>query len=127
MWLWIVNRYDKFVAYFAFNIALLFSHISLVFISFDQIALTAILISFWGAIYSGHFLLKAIMCDVIDYDEFLTGSRREGQYLMFVEFVPKFMQVPRRPCPLLPWRMLGTTQIYPLMLKTRKPLRSSGR
>jgi hypothetical protein len=99
MWLWIVNRYDKFVAYYAFNIALLVMHILFVFVSFDQIALTAVLVFFWGAIYSGHFLLKAIMCDVIDYDEFLTGSRREGQYLMFLEFVPKFMQVPSQALP----------------------------
>lgn len=35
-----------------------------------------------------------MLTDVIDYDEFLTGQRREGQYTMLVGLLPKFAEVP---------------------------------
>lgn len=41
------------------------------------------------------------MSDVIDYDEFLTGKRRESQYMMTVSFLPKFLEVPAEALPFL--------------------------
>ena len=40
-------------------------------------ALAFILATFWGWCWGGHFILESMMADVIDYDEFLTGERRE--------------------------------------------------
>lgn len=34
-----------------------------------------------------------MMADIADYDEFLTGKRRESQYMMAIEFLPKFLEV----------------------------------
>ena len=39
--------------------------------------------------YAGHWLLKDIMSSVVDYDEFLSGRRREGQFYMILDFIPK--------------------------------------
>ena len=52
-------------------------------------------------IYAGHYFLRSILADVIDYDEFLTGERREGLYFYFLEFIPKLMQVPSQAIPFL--------------------------
>ena len=35
------------------------------------------------------FLADAVLADVIDYDEFLTGARSEATYMMFKSFLPK--------------------------------------
>ena len=37
----------------------------------------------WVCVFPGKFLNDAIMADVIDYDEFLTGGRNEATYTMF--------------------------------------------
>ena len=42
--------------------------------------LTLVLSASWGFAYGGQWLLKDILTSVIDYDEFLTGERREAQY-----------------------------------------------
>ena len=47
------------------------------------------------------------MADVIDYDEFLTGERNEAQYLMFLDFIPKFVSVPSQCIPFLAMAYAG--------------------
>ena len=37
----------------------------------------------WVCVFLGKLLKDAIMADVIDYDEFLTGGRNEATYTMF--------------------------------------------
>ena len=43
------------------------------------------------------FLGESILADIIDYDEFITGTRSEATYTMFKSFCPKF--APFRPVP----------------------------
>merc|ERR1712062_157515 len=61
----------------------------------------------WGLIGAGNFLVKPIMADVADYDEFLSGKRREGLYMMTLEFLPKFLEVPSEVVPILLMAYLG--------------------
>jgi hypothetical protein len=46
------------------------------------------------------FLNDAIMADVIDYDEFLTGQRAEATYTMFKGFLPKIAAIPASALPI---------------------------
>ncbi len=53
----------------------------------------------------GIFLLPSMGADVIDYDEFLTGKRREAQFGAFWAIIPKFVSIPGASVPiaLLAW------------------------
>ena len=53
-----------------------------------------------GAPMGGSFLADSIMCDVIDYDEFLTGARSEATYTMFKGFLPKIAAIPASAVPI---------------------------
>jgi hypothetical protein len=61
----------------------------------------------WGMVYAGNFFLRSIMSDVIDYDQFLSGKRREAQYMMTLTFLPKFLEVPAEALPFLLMAYLG--------------------
>merc|ERR1719324_57135 len=91
LWVWAGKRFGKFPAYLAFNFLLASSHCVFIFIDRDtedcgQMYKAIAAVAVWGIVYSGHFFLRSIMSDVIDYDEFLTGKRRESQYMMTVSF-----------------------------------------
>jgi Na+/melibiose symporter-like transporter len=45
------------------------------------------------------FISDAILADVIDYDEFLTGARSEATYTMFKSFLPKIAAIPASAVP----------------------------
>ena len=42
-----------------------------------------------GLPLGGQFLVDALLADVIDYDEFLNGTRNEGGFSVFATFIPK--------------------------------------
>merc|ERR1740122_425375 len=48
----------------------------------------------YGSLGGMNFLLHSILSDIVDYDEVLTGKRREGFYMMAMEFLTKFSQIP---------------------------------
>jgi len=98
---------SKYRAYVCFNAALVITTLSFLVIGYDDgsgtmsylgLALTAI----FGAAYGGAFILSDLVSDVVDYDEFITGGRRrEASYLMAVEFIPKFVNIPGECLPFL--------------------------
>merc|ERR1719221_1422865 len=53
-----------------------------------------------GAPLGAKFLADAILADIIDYDEFLTGMRSEATYFMFKSFLPKIVQIPASAIPI---------------------------
>merc|ERR1719399_1330728 len=53
-----------------------------------------------GAPLGAKFLADAILADIIDYDEFLTGMRSEATYMMFKSFLPKIVQIPAAAIPI---------------------------
>ncbi|HEY6419980.1 MAG TPA: MFS transporter [Candidatus Binataceae bacterium] len=60
-----------------------------------------LLICWAGASFgAGLFLAPAMQADVIDYDEFYTGKRREAQYTAFWSIVPKFVAIPSAALPI---------------------------
>jgi len=58
-----------------------------VFIYEDGIGYIIFCAVFWGLTYSGTYLIRSLIADVIDYDELLTGSRREGQYQVYTKYI----------------------------------------
>eukprot|EP00753_Platysulcus_tardus_P005251 PLAT1307.1.p1 GENE.PLAT1307.1~~PLAT1307.1.p1 ORF type:complete len:696 (-),score=298.09 PLAT1307.1:49-1890(-) len=100
-WLWAADKFGKYRAYVFFNVALTVVTVLFIFISRDTIEFALLIGALWGSVYSGHALLFSLMSDVIDYDEFLTGCRREGQYNVFINFIPKFMEIPSQAIPFM--------------------------
>jgi GPH family glycoside/pentoside/hexuronide:cation symporter len=49
---------------------------------------------------AGMFLIPAMVADSIDYDELLTGRRREAQFGSFLGLLPKFFSIPGQAVPL---------------------------
>ena len=48
----------------------------------------------WGIGLGGAFhLYRSMLADVIDYDELISGQRREGQFSIFGDFIPKMVEV----------------------------------
>ena len=66
-----------------------------------DVYLCIIMSVFNGAPLSAKFLADAIMADVIDYDEYLTGQRSEATYTMFKQFLPKIAAIPASAIPLV--------------------------
>ncbi len=56
---------------------------------------------------AGLFLTPSMQADVIDYDEFHTGKRREAQYAAFWSMLPKFVAIPSASIPIAILASLG--------------------
>src|SRR5208282_3737772 len=56
---------------------------------------------------AGLFLTPSMQADVIDYDEFYTGKRREAQYTAFWSMLPKFVAIPSAAVPIAVLASLG--------------------
>jgi len=106
IWLAVARRIGKFKTLLYFNFMLAGTHLLFVFVGRDSgncrmFGFAAVLAALWGGVFSGFIFIRSILSDVVDYDEFLTGRRRESQYFMTLEFIPKFFQVPAESIPLL--------------------------
>mmetsp|Transcript_37405 Transcript_37405/g.47692 ORF Transcript_37405/g.47692 Transcript_37405/m.47692 type:complete len:992 (+) Transcript_37405:97-3072(+) len=60
-----------------------------------------------GFPFGAKFLADAILSDIIDYDEFLTGQRNEATYTMFKSFLPKICAIPAAAIPLSVLAVIG--------------------
>jgi len=107
IWMWLASCIGKFRAYVCFTVALGISSLLFLIIEVDNgdctmSYLAIVCVALWGMAFGGSFLMKDLVCDSIDYDEFLCGGRRrEASYLMSVEFVPKFVNIPGECVPFL--------------------------
>jgi GPH family glycoside/pentoside/hexuronide:cation symporter len=110
-WIHIASRYGKYNAFIASELALAISACLKMVIGPEEdvgLAPTIVMAILWGAALGGPTgLLDAMVADSIDYDEFLSGQRREGQYSMFKDFLPKLAEVPSTAVPLLVMGNLG--------------------
>jgi len=65
----------------------------------------------------GNVLMPAMAADTIDYDELLTGKRREAQFGSFWAIVPKFVAIPGSAIPLA---ILGWVGYVPNVAQTEE-------
>ena len=56
---------------------------------------------------SGAYLNDVFLTDTIDYDEFLTGKRNEGVYMVFSVFIPKIVGIAAQSIPLTIMSLMG--------------------
>jgi len=94
MWLMLVKRYGKVRTWLVWSLVMAVTNILFVLPGKGAIYLVMLICAANGVPMSAKFLADAILSDIIDYDEFLTGSRREATYTMFKSFLPKVMAIP---------------------------------
>lgn len=70
------------------------------FVGKGDVMLCIIISGINGIPIGAKFLSDAILADVIDYDEFLTGARSEATYTMFKSFLPKIAAIPASAIPI---------------------------
>lgn len=111
VWRWAASKWGKVPVYIAFNFLYAIQMLAFMFVGHGMITLSIAMSATWGIVYAGHWLIKDIVSGVVDYDEFLTGQRREGQYYMILELIPKIMEVPFEAVPFLLMAYFGYSAV----------------
>lgn len=100
LWLFLSKRFGKNVIWLAWSISNGFTFLLYAFVGPGDVYLCIVMSVFNGAPAGAKFLADAIMADIIDYDEFLTGARAEATYTMFKGFLPKIAAIPASALPI---------------------------
>lgn len=100
LWLLLVKKIGKVKTWLLWSLVMAVTNILFVFPGKGMIYACAAVCAANGIPMSAKFLADAVLADIIDYDEFLTGSRREATYTMFKSFLPKIMAIPSSAIPL---------------------------
>ncbi|CAJ1373398.1 unnamed protein product [Effrenium voratum] len=101
LWQKAAKKWGKYWTFMAYNVV--YGCYMFVFLSIGKgsALLGLITCAVWGVAYAGHWLLFDLTSDAVDYDELLTGERREGQFTMARELVPKICEIPADAVPFL--------------------------
>jgi GPH family glycoside/pentoside/hexuronide:cation symporter len=101
VWVWLARRYEKKPVWLAGFVPGIVGLSAMYFLEPGDLILTAVILGFAGTGFSaGLFLSPAMKADVIDYDEFHTGKRREAQFSALWTVMTKFMVIPSMSLPL---------------------------
>jgi len=100
VWLWLSARFSKYQAWLVYNVFNVLTNLLLFVPQEGQTRLMILIAGANGIPVGGQFLINSILADVIDYDEFLHGSRSEGSYSVFATLIPKFVAIPASAIPL---------------------------
>ena len=106
-WLWLSLKRGKFQAWLWYNAANAVSNILFLIPGAGDWELAIGIMAINGFPVGGQFLINSILSDVIDYDEFLNGSRSEGAFSVFATLIPKFVSIPAGALPLAIIYILG--------------------
>jgi GPH family glycoside/pentoside/hexuronide:cation symporter len=108
LWLMAARRFGKLPTWLASFVWGVSGGGAMFFLGKGDTGLLMILICWAGASFgAGLFLGPAMQADVIDYDEFHTGRRREAQYGAFWSILPKFIAIPSAAIPIAILASLG--------------------
>jgi GPH family glycoside/pentoside/hexuronide:cation symporter len=101
LWVALARRFGKKEVFIASRILAIVTFLSFFLVGDGDLLLYAVLVAFAGVANGGYtFLYPAIQADVIDYDELLTGKRREAQYASLMTILTKFTTIPSAAIPL---------------------------
>ena len=99
MWNALAKKWGKRNAWLFWSFFTAISNVLFAFIGKGDVIACIVIAGINGMPLSAKFLADAILADVIDYDEFLTGSRSEATYTMFKSFLPKIAAIPASALP----------------------------
>jgi len=106
-WLWLSGKLGKYKAWLVYNAVNAATNILFLWPEEGDPFYTIFVMGLNGIPVGGQFLINSITSDVIDYDEFLNGSRSEGAFSVFATLIPKFVSIPAGALPLAIVNMLG--------------------
>ncbi len=108
LWLAAARRFGKLPTWLASFGVGVSGGSAMFFLGKGDIHVLMALICWSGAGFgAGLFLGPSMQADVIDYDEFHTGRRREAQYGAFWSILPKFIAIPSAAIPIAILASLG--------------------
>jgi len=100
VWNLLVSRIGKVRTWFVWSLTMAASNVLFLFVWKGGVELLFVVCAINGLPLGAKFLADAILADIIDYDEFLTGMRSEATYFMFKSFLPKIVQIPATAIPI---------------------------
>lgn len=119
-WYWATKRFGKSKAMILANTWSLFGGVAMYFVGPMGVGPALVLFTLMGASsMTIHVVIPSMLADAIDYDELLTGKRREGQYTAFYNVVLKFVSIPASSIPL---GVLALSGYVPGPVQTEKVL-----
>lgn len=107
LWLQACKTFGKNRTWLTFNLVTALTNGLFVLVGEGDPKLTVFLAFLNGIPNGAAFLTDSIVADVIDYDEFLTGTRSEGRFTIFQTFIPKIVSIPSQAIPLALLSMFG--------------------
>jgi GPH family glycoside/pentoside/hexuronide:cation symporter len=107
-WVMAARRFGKVKAWLASFTCGITGGAAMFFLHEGQTYALLLLIIWAGVGFgAGLFLTPSMQADVIDYDEFYTGKRREAQYGAFWSILPKFVAIPSAAIPIALMASMG--------------------
>jgi len=110
VWLCITAAIGKHKAWLLWSFITAITNILLLIPGKGEAGLTVFLLSLNGIPVGAKFLSDSILADIIDYDEFLTGTRKEATYTVFKSFLPKIASIAASVIPLAILNSIGHVQ-----------------
>ncbi|CAD7697159.1 unnamed protein product [Ostreobium quekettii] len=107
VWLIASNKFGKYNAWILYNLVNVFTNLLFFIPAEGDPGQTIAVMMLNGIPVGGQFLTNSVLADVIDYDEFLNGSRSEGSFSVFATLIPKFVAIPASALPLAVVNLLG--------------------
>ena len=99
LWLMATKRFGKRRAWLLWSLTMAFTNGLYMLVGEGDVWPCIIISGMNGLPMGAKFLSDTILADVIDYDEWLRGSRNEATYMMFKSFLPKIAAIPASAVP----------------------------
>lgn len=108
-WLKLVYTKGKYKAYVIWNLVLCLTTGLKVIIGHHMVTEAAICAILWGIGNGGAtFIIRTILADIYEYDELITGERREGEFGVYIDFFgEKLPSIPGEVIPLMLMSSMG--------------------
>ena len=107
-WFWLIGVIGKRNTWLMWSFTMAITNSLFLFVGKGDTVLCIVISGINGIPFGAKFLADAILADVIDYDEFLTGARSEATYTMFKSFLPKIAAIPASAIPIALLGLLAT-------------------
>lgn len=106
-WHFYANALGKKKAWQSYSAICVVCFTAFIFCGYGNTLLLIVLCALTSIPASGAYLNDVFLTDTIDYDEFITGKRNEGIYMVFTVFVPKLAGIAAQSIPLTIMSLLG--------------------